>query len=131
MTNLQATLPVPPILIQIAAMLAGPVIWIVFFLVVYAVGEFGCLSGALDYAIGGIHVITLITAALGLVAMVGLGVVGWRAYQRWRSLNAMDAASESRRTRFVTFGAVLLTGLFELAILLSIVPVLVLHPCRP
>lgn len=131
MTNLQARASFPSVPVQIAAMLGGPVIWVVYFLIVYAVGEFGCLSGALNYAIGGVHVITLITAALALVAMAGLGVVGWRAYQRWRSLRpAIEDTLETRRTRFISFGAVLLGGLFELAILLNVVPVLVLHPCR-
>ncbi len=131
MANLQAPLSLPSVLVQIAALLAGPVIWVVYFLIVYAVAEFGCISGALNYTIGNLHIITLITAGLGLVAMIGLGAVGWGAYLRWRDLRPTDDESiEARRTRFISFGSVLLAGLFELAILLNVVPVLVLQPCQ-
>ena len=136
--------PIPSIQRQADGLLAGPVIWAVYFLAAYAVGEFGCLSGALNYRVGGLHVLTLITVVLTAAALFGLGLMTMWTYRLWRKLSPPQVESlagargsdeprrlEETRTRFVSLGGVLLAALFGFSILLSAIPLLVLEPCRP
>ena len=51
MTNLQARASFPSVPVQIAAMLGGPVIWVVYFLIVCAVGGTSSITGPLVAAL--------------------------------------------------------------------------------
>lgn len=117
----------------IFGLLAGPVVWSVYFLAVYAVGEFGCLSGALAGTVAGLPLVSVMVMAATLAALLVLAWAGWRTYAGWRRARAWRAtgepANQPGRTQFLEAGALILLALFSAAVLLTGVPMLVLRPC--
>ncbi|MGQ0603929.1 MAG: hypothetical protein ACT4QE_19790 [Anaerolineales bacterium] len=132
MTHASST-PLPRNRWLLIGLLTGPVVWAVYFLVAYLVGEFGCLSGALQFAVLGVPAVTAIVTLLTAIALIAVLIAGWKTFEVWQQMKALDdteaAGREQARTRFLGFGGLLLSGLFAYAILLNGVPALVLRPC--
>jgi hypothetical protein len=109
--------------------LSGPVIYAVYFLTVYVLGEFGCFAGfsqinllGLDPVRLGVIVLTIMAALLTL----GMGFVSFR---QWRALRAGPDDPDEDDPKFMLFVGMWLNGLFTLVILLTAVPMLVGSAC--
>jgi hypothetical protein len=109
--------------------LAGPVVYIAYFLVVWAIGEFGCLAGIQQLSFLGANPIRLgvvvLTAIAALVTLI-TGIVGFR---RWRHLRQGPHDPDEDDPKFMLFVGTWLNGLFTAVILLSAVPMLLGSTC--
>lgn len=117
--------------------LAGPVIWITHFMVVYLVAEAGCTGdrALLDWFDPPVPVVvTWVATALAVPAAAGAAVWAWRSWRRGEA-GPVDIAPEvegktSRRGRLETsplaFIGFLLSALSVVAILFTAAPALVL-----
>jgi hypothetical protein len=124
------------------ALLAGPVVWIVYFFSGYLLNEVACTAGWFQATISGLPLLPVITVAYTLLALGLVAYAGSWAYRQWQILNRQrdegtermrPAAGEQidvrERSRFVTFAGMLLSLLFGLTILLTGIPSLVLRSC--
>jgi hypothetical protein len=115
-----------------ATLLAGPLVWAVYFLVGYTLAEFGCRGLWLAGQIAGLPAVSVVVAGLTLAALAISVWAGWRTWRRWRALRRDPDASLNRaeeRQRFMVLGGLLLSGLFTLAIFLTGLPALILEGC--
>ena len=105
--------------------LAAPVLWFVYFMVVYLFAEAACHDGSARFDVAGVDGVATITV-LSTVLAVGLTVpiVSSAA----RRVLAADATGE-REGRDLDLIALLLSGCFLLAIIAVGIPALVLQPC--
>lgn len=119
--------------------LAGPVIWISHFMVVYLAAEALCHADA-GAEVLGLPIAATVTVAATVVAAVAMAVTTWRAYRRWRGAgvgwNAVTAESDrtpggSEHDAELALGGFLLGLLFLVGLLYVAVPALVLDPCLP
>lgn len=99
--------------------LAGPVIWISHFWLVYLVAEAGCAPDGLALDPSGVTLVTVGATVIAVVATTIMGFVagrdlGNRADGDWRLMH---------------WGGAVLGGLFALAIVLVGIPALVFAPC--
>lgn len=99
--------------------LAGPVIWFVYFMVVYLFAEAGCSPGGLRVAPS---VVTWFTVAVTVIAAIATATLAFRAA---RSLGEGSGGD----WKLMRWGGAILGGLFVLAILLVGAPALVFAPC--
>ncbi len=124
-----------------AVFIAGPIIWVSHFMVVYLVAEAGCTGEG-----RGLEVfdppVPVITTLVATVIAVGLCVAAtvW-AYRWWRETRddletAPDAATsisgefdDDRRRGSLSFAGFLLSSFSVVAILFTGAPALVLGPC--
>jgi hypothetical protein len=102
-------------------LLAGPVIWITHFMVVYLLVEMACGFDLLVSEPLGIPTVSVIVTAVTLVAMVG---AGWFVVR-----SATMRVSGGVVEEFVGFGGILLGALFTVAIAFVGLPALVISPC--
>jgi hypothetical protein len=115
-------------------LLAGPIIWSVYFMVGYGLVEFVCKLGLLGFNLLGLSAVSVIITGLTLVALLATLYGGFLAYRKWQQLKR-DEADQVNRGRaeesrvFMALAGVLLSGLFALLILLTGLPALVLRPC--
>lgn len=124
-----------------AVFVAGPVVWITHFMVVYLVGEAGCTGGGEGLRLFDPPVPVLTTLAATAVAVVLCVVATVWAYRRWRASEeelaaAPDAASElsgefddDRRRGSLAFAGFLLSAFSVVAVVFTGAPALVLGPC--
>lgn len=109
--------------------LAGPVVYLVYFIGVWVLGEFGCLAGIQHLRPFGLNPIRLGVVASTVVAALvtlGTGIVGFRG---WRQLRQGPADPDEDDPKFMLFVGTWLNGLFTVAILLSAVPMLLGSAC--
>lgn len=114
-------------------MLAGPVVYIVYFLVVYTLGEFGCIAGIQRYTLFGISSIVIGVIASTVVAAPITLLVGMMSYRRWRRFaQAEDRVKgpEEGYPQFMSFVGLWLNGMFTVLILLTAVPMLLGSFCE-
>jgi hypothetical protein len=115
-------------------LLAGPIIWSVYFLAGYGLTEFVCKLGLLEFRILGLPALSAIIAGLTVAALLVTLYAGFLAYRRWQQV-AADEPGEGQPSRleensqFMALAGVLLNGLFALTILLTGVPVFFLPAC--
>jgi heme/copper-type cytochrome/quinol oxidase subunit 2 len=128
--------PPPPKARQISTewvtLLAGPLVWTVYFLVGYTAAEFGCRGLWLSGQIGGLQAIRVVVLVLTVLALAVSAWLFWRTWRRWRALRPDPDAALTRaeeRQRFMVLGGLLLGGLFTLAIVLTGIPALILEGC--
>lgn len=121
--------------------LAGPVIWITHFMLVYLVSEAGCTGEGEGLRLFNppVPVITTLVATVIAVALSAAATV-W-AYRWWRASRrdleaAPDAATEisgdfddDRRRGSLAFAGLLLSGFFVVGVLFTGAPAVVLGPC--
>ncbi len=121
--------------------IAGPVVWMTHFMLVYLVAEAGCTGGGegLETFDPPVPVITtLVATAVGVAVCIAAAL--W-AYRWWRASRenlqaAPDAATEisgdfddDRRRGSLAFAGLLLSAFSAVAILFTGAPALVLGPC--
>jgi hypothetical protein len=112
-------------------LLAGPVIWLTHFMIVYLVAEAGCTGDGPGLEVFDPPVptaVTLVATALGCLACLGFAT--W-AYRRWtvvrRSDGGLDDDPDGRGS--LAFVGLLLSLLSVVAILFVGVPAPFLSPC--
>ena len=115
-------------------LLAGPVIWTVYFAVVYVLAEFGCRGGWLAGRLGGYPAASVVSVVLTLAALAVAGVATFRIWRRWQAVRGRRAAGAEwsqveERGRFMVLAGLMLGLLFTYLILLTGVPALLLDPC--
>jgi hypothetical protein len=108
-------------------MLAGPLVWAVYFFAGYGLAEFGCRAGWLAGQIGGLYAASVVIIGLTIAAAAGTAAAGWRTYQRWRTRQRHGSQAE----RWLMDGVgVMLSALFTFLIVMTGLPLLLLEPCR-
>jgi hypothetical protein len=115
-------------------LLAGPLIWSVYFMAGYALVEFACKLGLLRFNLLGLSAVSAIIIGLTLVALLATLYAGFVAYQKWQRMrrdesDQVDRGRAEKSPMFMALAGVLLSGLFALLILLTGIPALVLRPC--
>ncbi|KIH77012.1 hypothetical protein GFER_08110 [Geoalkalibacter ferrihydriticus DSM 17813] len=91
---------------------------------IYAVGEFGCVSGMDRFTYGGISAVAwmiIILSAMALTIAVTAALIGYRD-KRWDSAQE-SARPEDEGGRFLSSFGFLLSSLFSLIILFETLPV--------
>jgi hypothetical protein len=128
-----------PALAAATALLAGPVIWSVHFMLVYLVAEAGCTGDGPGLRLFDPPVPKVVTlAATAVAALASLACAAW-AYRRWRAGGREPAAGDAgERTgdgpdrdngRALPFAGFLLALLAFVMVLFVGLPALVLPSC--
>ena len=110
-------------------LLAGPVIYALYFIIGYLLVEFACNTGVLQRTVGGLSFYAVLVLALTLLAALITLLTGLSNVHRWRRHTVSSGEPESALP-FMLFGGVLLSLFFTSLILLTGIPVLVLQSCR-
>jgi amino acid transporter len=121
-----------------ALFLAGPVIWIFHFMVVYLIAEAVCQAGGTGREVWGLPLVSFVTVVATAVAVAAILAVTVLAYRRWRAQerrareDPAEGAREHRdprRDRTLMLSGVLLGLLFALSVIYVGLPALWLRPC--
>jgi uncharacterized membrane protein YhaH (DUF805 family) len=117
-------------------LLAGPIIYAVYFMLAYLAVEAACNTGALRFSVAGTNGITAVVIGLTVLAFAAvlvsllLGVRRWRSGQRNAQRDGQHRNSEYGDTDgFVTQVGIMLDVLFLFLILATGAPPLLLAPC--
>lgn len=119
--------------VMVAALfLAGPVIWISYFMAVYLLGEALCAAGA-ERQLFGLHILSTLTLAATIVAIAVTALPTGIAYRRWRasgvgwngSVERRALSDEEEQEGRLALAGFLLGGLFLGAILFVGLPAFV------
>jgi hypothetical protein len=125
--------------------LSGPVIYALYFLTVFVLGEFGCFSGLAQLTLMGFNPVRLgviVLTVLAALLSAGIGLLGWR---RWRAMRKRlddtghhpalprdvdpELGPSDDDVSFMLFVGMWLNGLFTAVILLTAIPMLVGSAC--
>lgn len=113
--------------------LSGPVVWSAYLVASYLLVESACSVRLSGPFLLGLPMISLLTLALGVLAIALILYPGWRAWRAWRELRyqpASSAESDSATSGpFLAYGGLILNALFLLVMLFTVLPALVLGPC--
>lgn len=112
-----------PILGAIAAL----IVWAAHFLLVYGVQATLCWRGLAGGTILGWPVVPALVVAATAVALVAIGVIGWRAWHRLRSAPAGEDGEE--QPQFTVWMSLSVALLAILALVWEGIPVFLLPPC--
>jgi hypothetical protein len=130
-----STAPLPRPVALAYAVAAGPVVWALDLLAVYALASLGCARGWPGVNLLGLAGLPVALVAVTLLAEVLIVPAGVHGYRRWRALHA--GQSPNRRPgagvsleQCLTFSGFLMSAYFALAVLLSGLPALLVTPCR-
>jgi hypothetical protein len=111
------------------SILAGPVLWFVHFVLVYAVAEFGCranFNNLLVVTPGTIQILILVISAIILVLV---GAAALFAYRAWQAARHNGISTESSHYDFLAMMGVLLSALFLFIIVFTTLPTFFLSVC--
>lgn len=112
--------------------LAAPLlVWAVHFLGSYVTAAIWCAK--VDSLDAPLTTVRIAIASYTVVALVVVGVLGWRGYRRQRSGGSTvprDADEPVGRHRFLGFSSMLLAGLSAVAILYAALVPLFIGSCR-
>jgi hypothetical protein len=117
-------------------LLAGPIIWVVYFILGYSVVEAACYLNILQNTLLGFKAISIVIVGLTLLAsLITLGM-GFLAYRHWQQLRGYEEAESSPEQtgdyrHFMLRGGMVLSGLFAFIIFITALPVFWLSPCYP
>jgi hypothetical protein len=103
-------------------------IWMLYFLVVYAIVSVGCIGGYARAEMAGIHAIRLALGLATVAAAAGIAAFGWIGWRRGHGQGSVGPAAE--RARFAGSVAVLAAFLAALCTAWVALPALMLHPCQ-
>jgi hypothetical protein len=113
-------------------LLAGPLVWALYFLVVYTLGEFGCRGGWLQGRLLGLPAPAVAVSALTVAALVIGALTTYRTYRQWATKHGEQDSpwfETEERNRFMLLAGWMLGALFTYLILLTGIPALVLPQC--
>jgi hypothetical protein len=105
-------------------LLAGPVIWYVYFWLVYLLAEGVCRVGGLDFEFMGMTGLSFVTIAVTAGASTLTVISALRSYSSWRK-----GPRDGSGYLGMAFAGLVLSGIFLLAVLATGLPALVLRPC--
>jgi ABC-type sugar transport system permease subunit len=108
------------------------VIWALHLLICYALVAIDCRWEWFTFRLFDLAGIRVVLLAITLVAAIGVIAGGVVSFRDWRGLRADDRAEErdpTERFRFMTYSGMLLSGLFLLGLLWTIVPLLLYAIC--
>lgn len=124
-------------------LLAGPLIYALYFITVYLLAEAACHAGFLSGTVGGLPLLSVTILIITLAAALCTLVNGLSNYRRWRQRQQRPAprsrtiseveyatANPESSVLFMAFGGMLLSLLFTVMILCTGVPVVTLQACR-
>lgn len=106
--------------------LFAPVVWFVWFLVLYSVQGAGCELGLDSAALLGTSVLRVVLGALTVLAAAAIATVGAWAFKEWRDVREYGDDAGDRPmdlSRFLSYGALLHAGLFFVAVIWTGVPI--------
>jgi hypothetical protein len=112
------------------SLLGAPSAWLIHFLAIWVIAEWGCLAGWSRFTILGfdaVAILLVLATFIVLPLVIAAGLMAWRIWQRMRA-HANDGGSE-HRSAYMGFGGVMLSTLFAFAIILESLPALLIHPC--
>ncbi|HXV97953.1 MAG TPA: hypothetical protein VEC93_05985 [Anaerolineae bacterium] len=115
-------------------LLAGPLVWGVYFLGGYGLTEFVCKLGLLKFRILGLPALSATIVGLTMAALLVTLYAGFLAYRNWQQVAAVEPGEGQpnrleENSQFMTLAGVLLNGLFALTILLTGLPAFFLPSC--
>lgn len=99
--------------------LAGPILWYVYFWVVYLAAEAGCVA-----EVGSL--VTWTTVVLTGITMVAVVYYAWRAFHE---ADTLEVTHDRGDLRSLVRTGLLLGGLFAVSTLFVGIPALMLQPC--
>ena len=124
-------------------LLAGPVIYALYFITIYLLAEATCHAELLAGTVGGLPLLSVTILIITLAAALCTLVNGLSNYRRWRqrqqqpprqrrALSDVEYATADPETSvlFMTFGGLLLSVLFTGMILFTGIPIFTLQVCR-
>jgi hypothetical protein len=124
-------------------LLAGPVLYALYFITVYLLAEAACHAGLLAGTLGGLPLISVTVLVITLAAALCTLINGLSNYRRWRmrqrqpagdrpAISEVEYATANPETavNFMVFGGLLLSVLFTVMILLTGLPIFTLETCR-
>lgn len=110
---------------------ASPALWAAHFLVSYCTAAIWCAKFVGED--GSLSVVRMAIAVYTVLALAGVGIIGWRGWKRHRlgaSTLPHDSDSPEDRHRFLGFATLLLSGLSAIAILYAALAVVFIGSCR-
>ncbi len=116
-------------------LLASPLVWCLYFSVVYLLAEAGCAINIpwLKFEVAGLPGLSVVVIASTVIASFATLYYGGRAMRVWRANKPTVAQSAEppahERNQFMALAGFLLSALFLASTLLMGVPALVLQPC--
>jgi hypothetical protein len=109
--------------------LTGPIVYIVYFIVVWALGEFGCLAGIQQLSLLGQNPIRFGVLVFTAVAAFITLMIGILSFRRWRQVRHEPGQNGGNYAQFMLLVGTWLNGLFTLVILMSAIPMLLGSAC--
>lgn len=112
--------------------ISGPVIWFFHFVLIWAIGEMGCMAGLDQWLTLGVNAVPalVVLATIPAVALTLFSL--FIAYRNWRRLREVDDEVQTNtegRQRFMAFAGIVLSALFTVVMLVELIPTLILPPC--
>lgn len=112
--------------------LLAPVVWFLYFVIVYALQGAGCAVGLDRATILGVSALQFLLVLATLAAVAAIAVAGLWSFRAWQRL-LEELEDEERQahghTTFLSYGALLHAGLFLVATLWIGAPILLLDAC--
>ncbi len=110
-------------------LLAGPILYAVYFMAAYLLVEAACTTGLLNFTWAGTNGVTVVVLALTVVALAAVLLSLVLNIRRWRGLPQRDDPETGDPRRFVAQVGIMLDLLFALLVLATGAPALLLAPC--
>jgi hypothetical protein len=113
------------------SLVAAPLVWLAHFLASYVTAAIWCAK--LAGADGSLSPVRIAIAAYTIVALLAVGVIGWRGFRRYRAAGSgtpHHADTAAARHRFLGFIAMLLSVLSAVAILYDVLVPIMIGSCR-
>lgn len=106
---------------------AGAIIWMLHFLVVYLVAEARCSPAFSGFQLAGTPGVTFVTIAATIVGLAAIGFYSWGSWRRWT--REQDRAAVADQERMLGQLGVITGAIFAVATLSVGAIVLALPPC--
>lgn len=110
-------------------LMGGPVVYSLYFLAVYFLGEAACLADLLRYRVLGLEAIAFWVLLLTVVTAVVIGYGAWLAYGNWQQTTAQTPDDGASYAAFMAFVGLWLSGLFTVLTVATGLPALFLVLC--
>lgn len=110
-------------------LMGGPVVYTLYFLAVYFLGEAACIADLLRYRVLGLEAISFWVLLLTVAAAVMIGYGAWLAYGNWQQTQARTPDVGASYAAFMAFVGLWLSGLFTVLTVATGLPALFLVLC--